>query len=102
MNNLYRRYKISLITNDDITIEEKEIIKFIINEVKHNFEFLLKYDTVYDIIWIKYYDFWEVLEKVYLLSDIIIKDVVKDVIENIYNIKLERTLLPLFNTDLAH
>jgi hypothetical protein len=102
--NLYRRYKISLITNEGITDTEKLIIEFVLDKIKdltlfvdengcHNYmnsngKFIFEHDEKRDILWILYYDFWSVLEKMYLLKYSDIQYIIKIVVENTYSINI--------------
>ena len=105
MKNLYRRYKISLITNDGITLEEKEIVEFVLDKIKdltlfidednsHNYmnskgEWIFEHGTS---LYIRYEDFWEVLKIKFLLECEDIQNIVKDVIEQVYKIEAGRTI----------
>jgi hypothetical protein len=103
MKNLYRRYKISLITNDGITSEENEIIEFILDKINYltliideygyNYinskeEFILRHDEKSETLWVRYQDFWSVLETKYLLQYVDIRDIIKSMVETTYKIKV--------------
>jgi len=104
MKNLYRRYKISQITNNGITSEEKEIIDFILDKIKdltlfideydyHNYmnskgECLFQQDDRFDRLWVRYEDFWSVLEKKYSLDYGDIQSIIKSMIETIYKMRV--------------
>ena len=104
MKNLYRRYKISQITNDGITSEEKEIVEFVLSKIKdltllidvngyHNYinnkgEFIFEDDEKNDILYVRDYGFWSVLENKYLLKYDDIQVIIKDMVEATYKIKV--------------
>jgi hypothetical protein len=79
MKNLYRRYKISQITNDGITSDEKEIVEFILDKIKdltifeykfeygtyvnhcymnNNGEFVFSYNDYEKYLWVGYENFY--------------------------------------------
>ena len=83
--NIYRRYKISLITNEGITDKEKEIVEFVLDKIKDltifideyggcynymnsNDEFIFEYDKISNVLLIRYDDFWSVLNSKYLIE----------------------------------
>ena len=102
--NLYRRYKISLITNEGITSDEKEIVEFILDKIKdltlfideygfHNYmnskgEFIFQQDEKNDILWIRHRDFWSVLEKKYSLNRDDIQVIIKSMVETTYKMRV--------------
>ena len=104
MKNLYRIYKISKITNDSISDIEKEIIEFILDKIKdlslfiddegrHNYmnsdgKFIFRQDEKTDRLLVRYYGFWEVLEKKYLLKYNDIQVIIKGMVEESYKMKV--------------
>ena len=101
--NLYRRYKISLITNEGITSDEKEIVEFILDKIKdltlfiddgyHNYmnskgEFIFQQDEKNDILWIRHRDFWSVLEDKYSLNRDDIQVIIKSMVETTYKMRV--------------
>ena len=104
MKNLYRRYKISQITNDGITSKEKEIVEFILDKIKdltlfidedgcHNYmnskdEWIFEQDEKNDRLYVKYDGFWSVLEKKYSLNRDDIQDIIKGMVETTYKMRV--------------
>ena len=104
MKNFYRRYKISQITNDSITLEEKEIVEFILDKIKdltlfideygcHYYmnnkgEFIFQQDDKNDTLWVRYQDFWSVLEKKYSLNRDDIQIIIKGMVETAYKMRV--------------
>ena len=101
--NLYRRYKISLITNEGITSDEKEIVEFILDKIKdltlfiddgyQNYmnskgECLFQQDEKNDILWIRHRDFWSVLEDKYSLTYDDIRVIIKSMVETTYKMRV--------------
>jgi hypothetical protein len=108
--NLYRRYKISLITDEGITDTEKEIVEFILDKIKdltifaddnfHNYlnsvgECIFQHDNEYVVLWVKFKGFWEYLRIKYSFSDYNIQVIIKDIVENVYSIKVKTTMLTM-------
>ena len=104
MKNLYRRYKISQITNEGISAKEKEIVDFILDKIKdlttvdidnHFLEFvnskgvvIFLLDEKYNISWFNNEFFWEVLENRYSLKYDDIRSIIKDIVEHSYKINI--------------
>jgi predicted nucleotide-binding protein len=117
MNNFYRRYKISQITNDGITSEEKQIIDFILDKIKdltlfvdedgfHNYmnsrgEFIFQHYKE-QAIWVRREGFFKVLKDKYLLvDDNVIRIILKDIIYSFYKINVLKTnLFTYYNEEL--
>ena len=103
MKNLYRRYKISLITNDGITLEEKEIVEFILDKIKdltlfiddgyQNYmnskgNFIFQQDEKNYTLRVRHEGFWSVLEKKYSLKYDDIQDIIKGMVETAYKMRV--------------
>jgi hypothetical protein len=104
MKNLYRRYKISQITNDGITDTEKEIVEFILDKIKdltlfideygcHNYmnskgEWIFQQDEKNDTLLVRYDNFWSVLVKKYSLNRDDIQVIIKGMVETTYKMKV--------------
>ena len=105
MKNLYRRYKISQLLDEPLSNEEKEIIEFILNKIKdltlyidvhynrHYYmnnkgEFIFQQDDKNDTLWVRYQDFWSVLEKKYSLNRDDIQIIIKGMVETAYKMRV--------------
>ena len=104
MKNLYRRYKISQLTNDGITSKEKEIVEFILDKIndltlfiddknRHNYmnskgEWVFQQDEKTDTLWVRYQDFWEVLGDKYSLNTVDIQSIIKGMVETAYKMSV--------------
>ena len=104
MKNLYRRYKISQLLDEPLSNEEKEIIDFILDKIKdltlfidedgrHNYmnskgEFIFEQDDKNDTLWVRYQDFWSVLEKKYSLNRDDIQIIIKGMVETAYKMRV--------------
>ena len=107
MKNFYRRYKISQITNDSITLEEKEIVEFILDKIKdltlfideygcHHYmnskgEFIFQQDDKNYALIVRYYGFWSVLFSKY--KYILTHDDIAEIIFDIISKKFSNLLL---------
>ena len=107
MKNFYRRYKISQITNDSITLEEKEIVDFILDKIKdltlfideygcHYYmnnkgEFIFQQDDKNYALIVRYYGFWSVLFSKY--KYILTHDDIAEIIFDIISKKFSNLLL---------
>jgi PAS domain-containing protein len=104
MKNLYRRYKISQLLDEPLLDKDKEIIDFILDKIKdltlyidedgcHNYmnskcEFIFQHDDKNGMLWVRYQDFWSVLEYKYLLNDVDIQVIIKDMVETAYKMSV--------------
>jgi hypothetical protein len=103
-SNLYRKYKISLITNEGIASDEKEIIEFIIDKIKdltlfiddigrHNYmnskgDFIFEQNEKNGKLWVRREGFWEVLDDKYSLNYNDIQAIIKSIVETTYKMSV--------------
>ena len=115
MKNLYRRYKISQLLDEPLLGKDKEIIEFILDKIKdltifiddknrHNYmnskgEFIFEQDEKNDRLWVRYHDFWSVLEDKYSLNIDDTQYIIKGMVETTYKMKVGTPLL--FNLRLS-
>jgi hypothetical protein len=104
MKKLYRRYKISQLLDEPLSNKEKEIVDFILDKIKdltlfidedgrHNYmnskgEFIFEQDEKNDTLWVRYQDFWSVLEDRYSLNRDDIQVIIKGMVETTYKMKV--------------
>ena len=103
MKNLYRRYKISQLLEEPLSNKEKEIVDFILDKIKdltlfiddgyQNYmnskgEFIFEQDEKNDTLWVRYQDFWSVLEKRYSLNIDDIQVIIKGMVETTYKMRV--------------
>ena len=105
MKNLYRRYKISQLLDEPLSNKEKEIVEFILTKIKdltlfiddmhnsHNYmnskgEIIFEQDEENERLWVRYQDFWSVLEDKYSLTYDDIRVIIKSMVETTYKIKV--------------
>ncbi len=104
--NLIRKYKISKILNQPLESIEKEIIDFIhswlsnlipfkmdeypdsIFYMKEDGRYVLEQNNKKDRLWVRYNDFWSVLESKYLMKYKDIQDILKFMIEEAFKQKV--------------
>jgi len=104
MKNLYRKYKISQLLDEPLLGKDKEIIEFILDKIKdltifiddknrHNYmnskgEFIFEQDEKNDRLWVRYHDFWSVLEDKYSLNIDDTQYIIKGMVETTYKMKV--------------
>ena len=114
MKNLYRKYKISQLTNEGITSDEKQIIEFILDKIKdltlfvdeygcHNYinskdEWIFEQDEKNGILWVRNQDFWSVLMDKYSLNRDDIQVIIKGMVETTYKMRVGTPKRCLFSS----